>query len=597
MLQNKKLVAASLVVVAMPLFAACGGNAEPTATSIAPTVTTAPAAQPTGATAPSATTVMSAATATTGNGGGTTGAGVFSWRAYAEPETMDPTLMQENLSIDLAQNVYDALTQFNPETSKLEPALAKSWDVSPDAKVYTFHLREDAKFSNGDPVTASDFVYSYNRAVNTKEAPYTDIVMNDIQGYAEVRASATTTDTTKPKVDKVSGIEAVDPHTLKITLKAPSAYFISQTTVWTYYVVNKKVVESTPGKSDWVTMPGAGTGAYILTEWKHNESLHMKPNPNYWGDPKPTVEVNVPILKDTDTAQALFEKGQLSVLDGPDASQLNRIKKDAKFGSMLHSVGQARSVWVGLNVMKAPFGPVGDPKADKLRQAFAMSIDRQQLVDLALSGSVQPLTTLLPQGEPGSQPFEAYKFDAEAAKKLLADAGAPNCQGLDLTYTYRQRDAEKSVAEQLQQQWKQNLGCDIKIAGVEWKNMLAARQAHEYTMFYGSWGHDYPDPQNWLYALFDSAQIQGVGPGTGNDPGYSNKDFDKNVEQANTLADPAKQADRYKLYNQAEQQMLKDAPIVPLYQTTRFWEARPEFTGYGTNASFVYPFKMVKSAK
>lgn len=603
MLRNKKLVAASLVVVAMPLFAACGGNADPTVTSIAPTMTTGTAAQPTTAAAPTTamtasapTAMMIDATATTGNSGGTTGtnAGVFSWRAYAEPETMDPALMQENLSIDLAQNVYDALTEFNPETSKLQPALAKSWDVSSDATVYTFHLREDAKFSNGDPVTADDFVYSYNRAVNNKEAPYTDIVMNDIKGYDEVRASATTTDTTKPKVDKVSGIEATDPHTLKITLKAPSAYFISQTTVWTYYVVNKKVVET---GADWLTKPGAGTGAYILTEWKHNESLHMKPNPNYWGDPKPTVEVNVPILKDTDTAQALFEKGQLSVLDGPDASQLDRIKKDAKFGSMLHSVGQARSVWVGLNVMKAPFGPVGDPKADKLRQAFAMSIDRQQLSDLALSGSVQPLTTLLPQGEPGSQKFEAYKFDAEAAKKLLADAGAPNCEGLNLTYTYRQRDAEKSVAEQLQQQWKQNLGCDIKIEGVEWKNMLAARQNHEYTMFYGSWGHDYPDPQNWLYALFHSSQIKGVGTGSGNDPGWSNKDFDTKVVQANTLADPAKQAERYKLYNDAEQTLLKEAPMIPLYQATRFWEARPEFTGYGTNASFIYPFKMIKAAK
>lgn len=596
MLGSKKLVAASLVVMALPIFAACGGTADSTATPVAPTATTAPVVQPTTATGPTATEATGgAATATTGTGGTTgTNAGVFSWRAYAEPETMDPALMQENLSIDLAQNIYDALTEFNPQTSKLQPALAKSWEVSPDATVYTFKLRDGVKFSNGDPVTADDFVYSYNRAVNTKEAPYTDIVMNDIKGYAEVRASVTSTDTTKPKVDKVSGIEAVDPSTLRITLKAPSAYFISQTSVWTYYVVNKKVVET---GGEWWTKPGAGTGAYMLTQWKHNESLYMKPNSNYWGDPKATVEVSVPILKDTDTAQALLEKGQLSVLDGPDPSQLDRIKKDPALGPMLKSVGQARSVWVGLNVMKPPFGPIGDPKADKLRQAFAMSIDRQQLVDLALSGSVQPLTTLLPQGEPGSQPFEAYKFDAEAAKKLLSDAGAPNCQGLNLTYTYRQRDAEKSVAEQLQQQWKQNLGCDIKIEGVEWKNMLAARQSHAYTMFYGSWGHDYPDPQNWLYALFDSAQIQGVGPGTGNDPGYSNKSFDQMVEQANTMADPAKQADRFKLYNQAEQQLLKDAPIIPLYQTTRYWEARPEFTGYGTNASFIYPFKMVKPAK
>ncbi len=137
------------------------------------------------------------------------------------------------------------------------------------------------------------------------------------------------------------------------------------------------------------------------------------------------------------------------------------------------------------------------------------------------------------------------------------------------------------MAEQLQAQLKQNLGLDIKIEGVEWTNMLAARQAHEYIMFYGSWGHDYPDPQNWLFALFHSSQIQGVGTGSGNDPGYSDPQFDKLVEQANQLADPAKVDERMSLYQQAEKLMLDSAAIVPLYQATRY----------------VFPFKYITPAK
>jgi oligopeptide transport system substrate-binding protein len=591
---SKKIVALVLLAMLMPLIAACGGTtATDTPQAAAPTdtaVVAAPTTAPT--TAPAA-----AATNTTAPSTGGTSSNVFTWRAYAEPETFDPALMQENLSIDIGQNLYDGLTEFDVNTLAVKPNIATTWDTSPDGAVYTFHLNPAAKFTNGDPITADDFKYSWNRVLSNPKAPYA-YVMDDIKGAKDVEASAASTDTTKTKLTEASGIVVKDPQTLVVTLNGPSAYFLSQTALWTYYVVNKKVVSTCPADkpscfTETGKHTGAGSGPYIINTWNHGQNIKLTANKSYWRtDQVPAVDAEVPIVTDTSTAQAQFENGQLSVLDQPDAKDIKRIQADAKLGPLLHKTGYARTVWIGLNVKKGPFSPLTDTKAMDLRQAVAMGIDRQQLIDLALQGTADPVTTLLAKGVPGYQDFTAYKFDPAAAKQKLADAGHPNCQGLDLTYTFRQRDAEQAVATQLQTQFKDNLGCNIKVQGVVWKDMLAARQAHQYDMFYGSWGQDYPDPQDWLYALFDSRQID-----VGNDPAYNNPAFDKLVEQANGMASQSQQADRIKLYNQAEQMLLKDAPLVPLYQPVRYYEVSPNWTGYTTNAQFAGYFRLVKPAK
>jgi oligopeptide transport system substrate-binding protein len=604
---SKKLAWLALVALFLPMLAACGNESPPAPTAVStvaattvPTAMAQPTTAPTAAVGATATTgsVMEATAVTTPTEGVVIPpSGSFSWRAFAEPKSLDPGYMEETLSIDIAwQNMWDALTRFDPETNKILPALAESWDVSPNADIYTFHLRKDAKFTNGDPVTSADFVYSWNRAASIPDAPYVENVLSDIKGFSEMRASVISTDTTKTKITALSGLETPDPYTFKVTLTGPSAYFISQSALWTACVVNKKVVET---GGEWYLKPGAGTGAYMLTEWKHNEQLTLKVNPDYYDQSrKASLDVIIPIIKDTSTAQSLFEKGQLSVLDQPDPESLDRLQKDATFSKQLFSTGQARSVWIGFNVTKPPFGPQNDEKAMKLRQAIYMGIDREQLVGLALSGAGQPITTLLPIGEPGYHAFDPYPFDIAKAKQMLADAGYPNGQGLDLTYTYRQRDVEKRVAENLQSQFKENLGLNIKIEGIEWATMLPARQDHQYTMFYGSWGHDFPDPQNWFTPLFHSKNIKGVGPGTGNDPGWSNAEYDRLVDEANKLADPAKAEDRLKLYYQAEEILLKEAPLVPLYQATRYWEIdTSKWSGYGTNPTGVYPFALVKAAK
>ena len=604
MFSKKVLASSALFLLLVPSLAACGGEtstATPAAsgnTTVDATATTAPSTTGGGDATATTAPATSAATATTGGTTSSSGSGTsFKWRAFDEPETFDPALMQETLSIDIGQNIYGGLTEFNQETLEVKPDIATNWDISSDGSVYTFHLSPDAKFSNGDPITADDFKYSWNRLLGTPAAPYA-YVFDDIKGAKDVEASAVSTDTTKPKLTEAPGIEAVDAHTLKVTLNGPSAYFLSQTALWSYFVVNKKVVDQCPkDKPSCFTETGkhvgAGSGPYILDTWNHGQNLKLVINKNYWRkDAAAAVDVDIPIVKDSSTALAQYENGQLDAFDQPDPKDIKQLKTDATYKDQLHNVGNARAVWIGLNLKKAPFGPLSDPKATALRQAIAMGIDRQQIVDLALQGTGDPLTTLLPKGVPGYQEFQAYKFDAAAAKAKLAEAGYPNCSGLNLTYTTRDRDVEQAVATQIQAQLRDNLGCDAKVAVVPWKDMLKARQAHEYDMFYGSWGQDYPDPQDWLYALFDSSQID-----VGNDPAYSNPQFDKLVRDANALADKSKQADRMKMYNDAEQMLLKDAPIVPLYQAQRYWLISPKWQGYTTNAQFVGYFRNVKPAK
>jgi oligopeptide transport system substrate-binding protein len=598
MLLPKKYAALAAGLLLMPILAACGPEAAtptPGAPAAAATATTgAPAAE---ATATTGTTAE--ATATTG-GGTTPSGGVFRWRAFAEPETFDPALIQETLSVDLSQNVYESLVRFNHETLEIEPALAEALpEVSADGKTYTFKIRKDAKFSNGDPVTAADFKWSWERALQTPDAPYI-FVMFDIQGASELQASAISTDTTQPKITDLSGVKVVDPQTLEVTLVAPRAYMLPQMAIWTFYVLNKNVVEACPADQPSCFQEtgknvGAGSGPYVLERWDHNQSISLTVNENYWNpDEKATVNVEIPIVQDTATAQAQFENGQIDVLDQPDPNDIRRIEEDANspLKDQLHVVGNARTVWIGMNLTKPPFGPKDDAKAKALREAMNYAIDREQLIDLALQGTGVAVTTLMPEGEPGFKKVDLFPFNIETAKAKLEEAGYPGCAGLDLTYTTRDREVEQAVATQIQTQLNENLGCNVQVEVIPWADMLEARQAHSYTMFYGSWGHDFPDPHNWLYELFHSQKID-----TGNDPSYNNPEYDRLIDEADAIYEPARQEERFKLYQQAEELMLSEAPIVPLYQAARYWLDGEKFTGYGTNNTEIYPFRLLKPAQ
>ncbi|GEM_PF-386098 len=515
--------------------------------------------------------------------------GAFRWRQAEDAPNLDPALMQDSVSINFSQNLFDGLMEFDPATLSPKPSIAETYTVNADATVYTFKLRKDAKFTDGTPITAKDFVYSWNRLLANPAAPYS-FVFDDIKGASEVVASAASTDTTKTKLTAAEGIKAVDDYTLQVTLKQASAYFIPQTALWSYWVVNQKVVGSNPLSSDWAqkaeTMKGSGSGAYTVKEWVRNDHMVLEANDAYWNTPKASVkEIDILIIADGSTAQLRYENKQL------DSSEIyvadyNRLKNDPIMSKELKEVPQASTMWLGFNALSGVFAQSGGEKALKLRQAVAQAMDREDLIDKALDGVGAPAYTLVPQGVPGFKDYQAYKLDIPAAKKALADAGYSDASSLKLTYYTRDREDQRKVGEVIQAQLKQNLGINVEVKAVPWSTFLIERQNHKYDFFYGRWGQDYPDPQDWLYALKYSTISQ-------NNEGWANKQFDSMVDQANKLADPARVAERMKLYNDAEKLMLDDAAIVPLYQTSLDFLIKPGWSGWGYNSQFAYPFRFL----
>jgi oligopeptide transport system substrate-binding protein len=248
----------------------------------------------------------------------------------------------------------------------------------------------------------------------------------------------------------------------------------------------------------------------------------------------------------------------------------------------------ARTVGLGFNASDSdPNNPFAQSKGETgkdLRVAIAESIDRADLIDKALDGVGAPAYTLVPQGVPGYHAYKAYDLNLTDAKAKLAAANQPN---LSVTYVTRDREDQNKVAAVVQAQLKQNLGLDIQVKSVPWTTFLKERETQKYNFFYGSWGQDYPDPQDWLFPLAVTGQSE-------NNEAWSNKQFDTLVTSANAMADPAKQTERFKMYNDAEKLLLDDAFYVPVYQFQTDYMLKPGWSGWGYNAQFTAPFRYLK---
>jgi oligopeptide transport system substrate-binding protein len=468
----------------------------------------------------------------------------------AEPSSIDPNLAQDTYAINTLEGRFLGLTNINNETGEIEPELATSWDISEDGLVWTFSMRDDAVWTDGNPVTAHDIEYSVKRAVMPETAsPYAYVlyIVKNAQAINQTDVSAGDT----YDIDTV-GVEALDDYTVQFTLEAPASYFEAISSLWTLRPVPQAAIEE---HGDAWTEPGniVTNGPYTLVDWKHGEHMSFVKNPAYYDAEDVQIDrFEVDIITDQFTEVALYESGELDVAgDGPGTlplEELARIKDDATLSQELHEGPRASTTYVGFTMTKPPFD---DPL---VRKAFSAAIDRETMVRDVVGTGV-PATQFAPKGIFGApDPEVGVETDVEQAQAWLAEAGYPDGEGFPtVTYRYFASSLEEALGEALQAMWNEALNVDVKLESQEWPVFIAGINPETPVeempeMWRLGWGADYPDENNWVYEVFHCTASTN----------YSRAECTEADEFAQQAALETEAEKRKELYEQVEALMFGD---------------------------------------
>lgn len=472
----------------------------------------------------------------------------------AEPPTLDPALTSDASSAEYVVEIFSGLVMLDANL-KVVPDIAEKWDVSEDRTVHTFYLRKDVKFHNGRPVTAQDFKYSIERTANPATAsPTAETYLGDIVGVKEKL---------NRKAAEVSGVKVIDTYTLQITIDAPKSYFLARLTYPTAYVVDKNNIER--GGRTWTDRPN-GTGPYKLKEYVRGQRLILARNENFYLDPKPQVE-EVDFVLAGGSAMTMYENGDLSATP-VGRTDIERVSDPSSPLNKELFVGPTLSTgFIVFNTRKPPFD---DPK---VRQAFALAIDRQKIVDVVQRKMVPLANSILPPGMPGYvEPEKKIAYNPAQAKQLLAQSKYAG-KLPDITfYTTGAGGTTSDWIQAVTAMLKENLGVNVSIQQTDWATFIGQLNdplSNPYQIFDIGWIADYADPQNFLEILFRSGSTQ-------NWAAYSNPEVDRLLDQAGLEKDVAT---RFQLYQQIEQLILADYPVVPMNYGREYWLTKPYVKG------------------
>ena len=484
-----------------------------------------------------------------------------------EPGTFDPAGSQWVYEAAVLRQVFEAPLKATKDFKNVQANAADSFTIDSTGTVYTFHLHKGAKWSDGQPVKASDFVYAWQRLLDPRVAALYASFYYAIKNGAKVNQM----DPKDSGVDaalQTLGLAAPDDSTFQVTLEAPAGYFKWVATLWTGAPVRKDVVEKAGKDSAGTPIWGAvspaavqnviGNGLFKISEVVPKDHVTLVPNTNYAGNsPKPTLtKVTLYEIDDDAVAYAKYKSGELDIAGVPLADTA-AVKADPVLSKELLQSPELTVFWVDINTKAPPFDNL------KVRQAFAQAIDRDSYVKNVLQNRGYSATTLVPKGMRNYRPDlgTAQNFDAAAAKSTLAASGvtADQLNAMKIKYTYNSNSAtSKTIAQFMQDQLKTNLGVNIVLDGADSKTNSQRLQTGNYQMGGPSgWGADYPDSQDWFDIFLT---------GSGNQfSNWSNAAYDQAVKTGDSSADDAA---RDAAYETAEKALVSDAPVIFLNQRT-----------------------------
>ena len=490
----------------------------------------------------------------------------------SEPADLDPQIVTGVPEHMILMGVFEGLTDEDPKDLHPIPGVAERWEISPDLLTYTFFLRKNAKWSNGDAFTARDFFESYKRMLEPTLAAqyaYMHHVVKNAQAYNEG----------KLKDFSQVGYKVIDDHTFQISLIGPTPYFLSLINHTSWMPVHLPTIAK-HGKpyergNKWTRPENfVGNGPFTLDQWKVNEVLTLKRNPHYW-DAK-TVKLDglafYPISS-SETEERMFRANQLHVTDTVPLSKIPGYRKNNP--DLIRIEPYLSTYFYRINVTKPPLND------KRVRKALALAIDRASITENILKAGQIPAFNLTPPGTGGYTARGKFSGGLAEAKKLLADAGFPDGKGFpSFELLYNTQEAHRIIAEAIQQMWKKNLGIDARLLNQEWKVYLDSQRQLNYQICRAGWTGDYVDPNTFLDMwLTDGGQ---------NETGWSNKDYDRYIGEAARTGDAAA---RLELFQKAETILMDELPIIPIYHYTRQHLIAPKLKGWNPTLLDHHPYK------
>ncbi len=493
----------------------------------------------------------------------------------AEPKSLDPHLITGVPESTIVRALLEGLIASHPTDDTLPaPGMAESWQANENSTVWTFKLRENAKWSNGDPVVASDFVYSWQRILSP-------VLGSEYASMLYVIENAEAFHLGQTKDFSQVGVKALDDKTLEVRLTGATSHFLLMLKHQSYAPVNPRVVEEFGGMTDrqsgWSTLENyVGNGPFRLKVWATNELVEVERNPDYWD--AANVKLNgirfLPI-ENVNTEFTAFQGGRLHITSTVPPDRIPSLQ-EANTGELMIEPYMG-SYFFRINVTRKPFDDV------RVRRALTMAVDRQLIVDRVTKGGQEAATGFVPSGSAGYAVSKAVQFDPEGARALLADAGYPGGKGFPKAeILINTSESHRKIAEAIQAMWRDELGIEVGIYNQEWKVYLDSQSTLNYDISRAGWIADYVHPMTFL-EIFTS--------GNGNnDTGWANPAYDALIRQAQGAAS---EEARLATLQQAEAILMDDMPVLPIYWYTRVYMKDPRVEGWNPKLLDNRPFKTI----